>query len=156
MRTFNSVGKRAPKLYGHGLVTGREQFSADISLPHMLNGRILRSLHPHARIVSIDTSRAERAGAVCVTYKDVPQTKFNPRLVSTPETTYKDWSVLSGEPVYFGEPIAAVAAETEEEAQRALDLIKVEYEVLGAVFDAFESIDPEALLCTRRFSLTRS
>jgi len=144
MKTFNSVGKSAPRLYGHGLVTGTEQFSADISLPHMLHGRILRSPHPHARITSIDTSEAERAGAVCISHKDVPQVKFNPRLVSTPETTYKDWTVLSGEPVYFGEPLAAVAAETEEKAQKALELIKVDYEVLGAVFDASVAIDPKS------------
>jgi len=90
LRAFNFVGKRTPRLYGNGFVTGKEYFSADISLPHMLYGRILRSPHPHARVVRIDTSEAERVGAVCITHKDVPQVKFNPRLVSTPETTYKD------------------------------------------------------------------
>lgn len=144
MRNFNFVGKRTSRLYSQGLVIGREQFSADISLPHMLHGRILRSPYPHARIVNIDTSEAEKAGAVCITYKDAPQVKFNPRLISTPETTYKDWMVLSGEPTYFGEPIAAVAAETEEKAQKALELIKVDYEVLGAVFDASVAIDPKS------------
>ena len=142
--SFNFVGKRTPRLYSQGLVTGREQFSADISLPHMLHGRILRSPHAHARITKVDTSEAEKVGAVCITCRDVPQNKFNPRLISTPETTYKDWTVLSGEPVYYGEPIAAVAAETEEKAQKALELIKVDYEVLGAVFDASLSIDPKS------------
>jgi xanthine dehydrogenase molybdenum-binding subunit len=142
MNAFNSIGKRTPKLYGEAQVTGREQFSSDISVPHMLHARILRSLHSHAKVISIDTAAAESAGTVCITFKDVPQVKFNPRLVSTPETTYKDWTVLTGEPVYFGEPIAAVAAETEEEAQRALELIKVEYEVLEAVFEASEAVKP--------------
>jgi xanthine dehydrogenase molybdenum-binding subunit len=90
----------------------------------------------------MDTSAAESAGTVCITFKDAPKVKFNLRLVSTPETTYKDWTVLSGEPVYFGEPIAAVAAETEEEAQRALELIRVEYEVLDSVLDASEAVKP--------------
>ncbi|HMK83288.1 MAG TPA: molybdopterin cofactor-binding domain-containing protein, partial [Candidatus Bathyarchaeia archaeon] len=142
MKTLNSIGKRTPKVDGQSLVTGREQFSADISLPHLLNARILRSPHPHAKVISIDASAAERAGAVCITFKDVPRAKFNLRLVSTPETTYKDWTVLSGEPVYFGEAIAAVAAETEEDAQRALELIKVEYDALDAVLDASEAVRP--------------
>lgn len=153
MKTFNVIGKKTPRLFSQGLVTGREQFSGDISLPHMLHGRILRSPYAHARVLSIDTSEAEKAGGVCITFKDVPQVRFNPRLISTPETTYKDWVVLSGEPVYLGEPVAAVAADSEEAAQRALELIKVNYEVLGAVFDASVAIHTKSPAVHQRILL---
>ena len=155
MKPLSTVGKRTPRLFSEGIVTGKEEFSADISLPHMLQGRILRSPHAHARIINIDTSDAEKAGAICITYKDAPQVKFNPRLVSTRETTYKDWMVLSGEPVYCGEPIAAVAAETEEKAQKALGLIKVDYELLGAVFDAPSAVAPKSPLVHRKILLDK-
>jgi len=155
MKGLNTVGKKTPRLFSEGVVTGKEEFSADISLPHMLYGRILRSPHAHAKIINIDTSEAEKAGAVCITYKDAPPVKFNPRLVSTRETTYKDWTVLSGEPGYCGEPIAAVAAETEEKAQKALGLIKVDYELLGAVFDAPSAVAPKSPLVHRKILLDK-
>ena len=155
MKSFSFVGKRVPRLFSQGLVTGAEQFSADVSFPHMLHGRILRSPHAHSRIIRIDTSEAEKNGAITATYRDVPQNKFNPRLVSTPETTYKDWTVLTDEPVFLGEPIAAVAAETEQEAQKALELIKVEYDVLGSVFDAFTSLDPKSSAVHKRILLDK-
>jgi len=62
--------------------------------------------------------------------------------VSTPEATYKDWQVLTNKPLFFGEPIAAVAAESEEEAQRAIEAIKVDFELLEPSFDAIESMKP--------------
>ncbi|MFQ6053681.1 MAG: xanthine dehydrogenase family protein molybdopterin-binding subunit, partial [Candidatus Bathyarchaeia archaeon] len=77
-----------------------------------------------------------------ITFKEIPKVKYCPRLVSTPEATYKDWHVLTGRPLYVGEPVAAVAAESEEEAQRALEAVKVEYEVREAMFDALESMRP--------------
>mgnify|MGYP001057154772 CR=1 FL=1 len=117
-------------------------YASDISLPHMLHARVLKSPHPRARVRSIDVSGAEAMGAVAVTFEETPNVRFCPRLVSTPEATYKDWLVLTGEPLYVGEPIAAVAAETEEEAQRALEAIEVEFDVGEASFDALDSMKP--------------
>ncbi len=108
----------------------------------MLHARVLKSRYPHARVKSIDVSRAEEIGAFVVTFEDVPDVTFCPRLVSTPEVTYKDWKVMSGKPSYLGEAIAAVAAESEEDAQRALEEIKVEYETLSATYDALDSMEP--------------
>jgi len=67
MKNYSFVGKRVPRLFSQGLVVGAEQFSADVSLPHMLHGRILRSPHAHARIARIDTSEAEKTGAITMT-----------------------------------------------------------------------------------------
>ena len=68
---------------------------ADVSLPGMLHGKILRSPHPHARIKRVDFSRATQMGACVLSYDDVPDTIFNLRQVSIPRSTYKDWQVLS-------------------------------------------------------------
>jgi xanthine dehydrogenase molybdenum-binding subunit len=106
----------------------------------MLHARVLKSPHPHARVKSIDVSGAERLGATVITFRDVPDLRYCPRLVSTPEATYKDWRVLTGKPLYVGDPIAAVAAESEELAQSALETIEVDFEVLEPSFDPLESM----------------
>lgn len=139
---FRVIGKKTVRKDGIAKVTGYEKFASDIYLPNMLYARVLKSPYAHARVKFIDTSEAEKMGAVVITFKDVPNVKFNPRLVSVREATYKDWRVLTDKPLFVGEPIAAVAAETEELAQRALEAIKVEYEVLEPSFDPFESMKP--------------
>ena len=138
---FRILGKKTPRKDGIAKVTGQEKFASDIDMPNILHARILKSPHPHARVKSIDVSAAEDMGAYTITFNEIPDVKYCPRLVSVPESTYKDWRVLSGKPVYVGEPVAAVAAETEEEAQRALEAVKVEYETLDACFDVFESME---------------
>jgi len=117
-------------------------YSSDLSLPNMLYARVLKSPYPHARVKSIDASAAEEMGAFTLTPDEVPDVIFCPRLVSTPPSTYKDWKVLADKARFVGELIGAVAAESEEEAQAALETIKVEYEPLRAVFDALESMKP--------------
>ena len=102
----------------------------------MLYGRVLKSPHAHAHVKSIDISKAEKMGAVTITPDEIPDVTYCPRLVSVPEATYKDWKVLADKPHYVGEAIGAVAAESEEDAQKALEAIEVEYDVLGASFDA--------------------
>jgi len=140
-RTFNILGKKTIRKDGISQVTGQEKYASDIILPNMLHARMLKSPYPHARVKSIDISEAEGMGAITLTPDEIPDVKYCPRLVSIPEVTYKDWKVLSSKPVYVGEPIAAVAAETEEEAQRALEAVRVEYEPLEAAFDAFDSMN---------------
>ncbi|MBC8497907.1 xanthine dehydrogenase family protein molybdopterin-binding subunit, partial [Candidatus Bathyarchaeota archaeon] len=115
-----------------------------MSFPNMLYGRVLKSPHAHARIKAMDVSGAEAMGAVTLTPEEVPDVTYCPRLVSIPSATYKDWKVLTDKPHYVGEAIGAVAAESEEEAQKALEAIEVDYEVLGASFDALESMKPGA------------
>ncbi len=133
------IGKKTPRKDGVAKVTGKALYAYDINLPGMLYGRILKSPYPHARVKSIDTSEAEKLGAVVITFKDVPKKKFNIRLVSVDRVNYKDWEVLTDHPKYVGEYVAAVAAETEELAQKALEAIKVEWEVLPHVLDPFEA-----------------
>ena len=124
------VGQRIPKLDAADKVTGRLRYVADVRLPGMLHGKLLRSPYPHARIRKIDTSAAERLPGVMavITGRDMPQKRFG-HLV-------KDITFLPLDKVrYIGEPVAAVAAVDEETAERALDLIDVEYEELPAIFE---------------------
>ncbi|MEM4637003.1 MAG: molybdopterin cofactor-binding domain-containing protein [Nitrososphaerota archaeon] len=137
----NFIGVKTPRKDALAKVTGREKYAYDIYLPGMLYARVLKSPYPHVRVKKIDVSRAVEMGAIVITFKDVPDVMFNPRLISTPDTTYKDWRVLTDNPRYIGEPIAAVAAESEELAQRALESIEVEYEVLEPVLDPIEAME---------------
>jgi len=137
---FHAIGKKSIRKDGLAKVTGQEIYASDVVLPRMLHARILRSPSPHAKVKRIDTSVAERVGAVCITFKDVPKVKYCERLVNIPRATYKDRYVLTDHPLHVGEAVAAVAAETEELAEKALSLIQVEYERCPAVLDAFESM----------------
>ena len=137
---FRYIGKRTPRKDGVAKVTGQMRYAYDIYLPGMLYGRILKSPYPHARIKSIDVSEAEKMGAVVITFKDVPKKKFNIRLVSADRVNYKDWEVLTDHPKYVGDYVAAVAAETEELAQKAVEAIKIEWEVFEPLLDPFESM----------------
>jgi xanthine dehydrogenase molybdenum-binding subunit len=139
---YHAVGKIYERKDGIGKVTGQEVFASDVVLPRMLHGRVLRSPYPHARVKSIDTSTAEKMGAVCIAFKDIPKLKYCERLVNIDRVTCKDRNVLTTHPLHVGEAIAAVAAETEELAEKALTAIRVEYERLPALFDAFEAMKP--------------
>jgi xanthine dehydrogenase molybdenum-binding subunit len=139
---FYAIGKPAIRKDGIAKVTGQEVYVSDVVLPRMLYGRILRSPYPHARVKNIDISAAEKMGAVCITFKDVPKIKYCERLVNIPGVTCKDRHVLTDHPLHVGEAIAAVAAETEELAEKALSLIRVDYERCPSVFDPFEAMRP--------------
>ncbi len=139
---FTYIGRRTPRKDGVMKAKGLLKYAYDIYLPGMLYGRILKSPYPHARVKKIDVSEAEKLGAVVITFKDVPRKKFNIRLVSVDEVNYKDWEILTDHPKFVGEYVAAVAAETEELAQKALEAIKVEWEVLEPLLNPMESIEP--------------
>jgi xanthine dehydrogenase molybdenum-binding subunit len=139
---YHAVGKVSERKDGIAKVTGQEIYASDVVLPRMLYGRILRSSFPHARVKIIDTKAAEKMGAVCITFKDTPKLRYCERLVNIPRATYKDRRVLTDHPLHVGEAIAAVAAETEALAERALSLIRVEYEKLPVLLDAFEAMQP--------------
>ncbi len=147
------LGKDYPRKEDIARVTGKELYPSDISLPGMLTGKILRSPYPHARIKRIDFKRAEAMGAVCISYKDVPDTYFNQRLVSVPKATYKDWQILSDKVRQVGDPYAVVAAETEELASRAARAVEVEWEVLPSYLSPEESLKAEGELIHDRVYL---
>jgi xanthine dehydrogenase molybdenum-binding subunit len=151
-RPFSSVGKRLPDITGLAKVTGRATFISDLSLPGMLIGKILHSPHAHARIVSIDASAAETLPGVeaVVTHHDAPSTQYTGTLMNLQSYGgievwgVYDTRVLEDKVRYVGDAVAAVAAVDELTADRALELIRVEYEVLPAVFDEAEARAPGA------------
>jgi CO/xanthine dehydrogenase Mo-binding subunit len=133
------VGTRLPRLEIAGKVTGRAVYTDDMTLPHMLHGAVLGSPHPHARIRSCDVSaaRALPGVAAVITGADLPQVLFG--------TMIKDETVLAIDKVRcVGEPVAAVAAVDRRTAQRALELIGVEYEELPSVLDPLDALKPDA------------
>ncbi|MCK9423405.1 MAG: molybdopterin-dependent oxidoreductase [Bacteroidales bacterium] len=135
------VGKRLPKIDAADKATGRALYTDDITLPNMIYGKLLLSSVPHARILSIDTSRAKVLPGVKVvlTGADVPDVRWG-----TSPPRY-DETILAKDKVRFvGDVVAAVAAIDEETCYRALDLIKVEYEELQAVFDPMEAMKDDA------------
>ncbi len=138
------VGKSWRRKDGPDKVTGRAVYTQDVRLPGTLVGRILRSPHPHARIVRIDTARARALPGVkgVITAADTLGIKHG--FVETPRYP-PDQEVLASERVvHVGQEVAAVAALDELTAQRALELIEVDYEPLPAVFDPERAMRPGA------------
>ena len=155
LRPMNTVGHNVPRIDSYERVTGRATYTRDVRLPGMLYARVLRSPHPHARIRSIDTSKAEALPGV--------------RAVITHEThevLYGSGSIAGGRqysdaakditthvrymfdnPVRFvGQPLAAVAAVDRHVAEEAIQLIEVDYEELPFVLDPEEALEPGAPL----------
>ena len=143
----NYVGQNIPRNDGWDKVTGNGMFTHDIKVPGMLYAAVLRSPYAHARIVSIDTSEAEALPGVyaVASYKNTTRKFFS---TSAAMVT----TVPGAEPVldqqifpeivrYIGDEVAAVAAKTEKIALEALELIKVEYEILDAVYDPIEAMN---------------
>lgn len=130
-REFKIVGTRVPRPDGIDKVTGKALYGADISAPGMLIGRILRSPHAHARILSIDTTAAVALNGVKAVVTSVD--------FATPADDYyadiRDNCLARGKVLYDGHAVAAVAATSKSVAKQALRLIKVEYEILPHVTD---------------------
>ncbi|MEE2760595.1 MAG: xanthine dehydrogenase family protein molybdopterin-binding subunit [Pseudomonadota bacterium] len=146
---FNWVGKRNPRPDGVEKVTGRAKYGADLYLPGMLVGKILRSPHAHARIKSIDTSAAKILPGVkaVVTSDDFPDIPFHEGPHGPMVSDFRDfsWNMMAFDKVlYDGHPVAAVAATSESAAREALKLVKVDYEVLPHVIDPVEAMLPDA------------
>src|SRR6058998_3634529 len=133
---FRVVGKALRKIDATAKVTGATIFADDLFFPRMLYAKLLRSPHPHAKIVKIDTTKAARLPGVkaVLTGKDLP-IPFGILPVS------QDEHALAPDKVRFvGDPVAAVAAVSEETASAALDLIDVTYEPLRPVTDATDAV----------------
>ncbi len=130
------IGRALRKVDAVAKVTGQTRFADDLALPRMLYAKLLRSPHPHARVLRVDTTKAEALeGVVAVlTGKDLP-TPFGILPVS------QDEHALAVDRVRFvGDPVAAAAALTEDIATAALDLIAVEYQPLDAIASAEEAV----------------
>ncbi len=140
-RTFRSIGTRPVRPDGVDKVTGRARFGADAALPGMLVGKVLRSPHAHARIVSIDTSAAESAPGVKAV---VTRADFDSADVSG-DMSHVLENVMAGErALYDGHAVAAVAAASESAARDALRLIRVEYEIRPHVIDVDAAMSSDA------------
>jgi|RhiMetdeSRZDD1v2_1073273.scaffolds.fasta_scaffold41950_4 CO/xanthine dehydrogenase Mo-binding subunit len=138
---YNAVGRALGRVEGPAKVSGQATYAADIRLPGMVWGKALRSPLPHARLVRVDTSAAERLPGVLavLTARDLPDVLIGRRVYDMP--------VLARERVRFiGEKVAVVAAVDPDVAEEALTRIEVEYEELPAVFDAEEAMRPDAPL----------
>jgi xanthine dehydrogenase molybdenum-binding subunit len=143
MPEYSVVGQRLPRSDARDKVTGRAVFSADVNLPGMLYGGVLRSPYAHARIRRLDVSRARALEGVMaiVTAADVPGQK------NEYELGFLRVAVLAREKAIFaGHPVAAVAAVNPNIAEEALGLIEVDYEELPPVIDALEAMKPGAPL----------
>jgi CO/xanthine dehydrogenase Mo-binding subunit len=148
-QTFKSIGTSPIRPDGVPKVTGMAQYGADYSLPGMLWAKILRSPHAHARIRSINTSKAEALPGVkaVLTSADLPAQPFD--YIGPERVAVNYWhmtrNILAREKaLYEGHAIAAVAATTAAIAAEAIALIEVDYEVLPHVIDVDEAMHPDA------------
>src|SRR6266699_5465991 len=136
---FSIIGKPIAMVDAAGKTTGAGKYTDDLSLPGMLVGKILHSPYPHARIKKIDTSRAEKLdGVVAVVIGQDAPTPYGILPVG-----HDEHALALDKVRYVGDNLACVAAVSEDIAEKALELIDVEYEVLPAYFDPEESMKAE-------------
>ena len=145
------IGQRTIRPDGMDKVTGRAQFAADTTMPGMIWGKVLRSPHPHARIKSIDTSKAEKLPGVkaVVTAKDIVDFTIEKGAVmlGIQDMRWMCRNVMARDKALFpGHPVAAVAATTEAIAAEACSLIEVDYEVLPWSIEIDDAIKPDAAI----------
>ncbi len=138
-KEFSVVGKRIPRIDAYERVTGQAQYTGDIQLPGMLYARVLRSSVPHAKIVGIDTSKAEKLpGVKAIIHHENAKVPW-----SSGGLTHQRF--IFNNPVrYVGDAVAAVAATDRHIAEEALKLIEVKYEKIPHVLDANEALKPDA------------
>jgi CO/xanthine dehydrogenase Mo-binding subunit len=140
---FDVIRKPVPRLHGYGVVTNQGHYSEHMRMVGMLYTRTLRSPHPHAKVQSVDTKKAEAfPGVVAVLHRrNLPEMYRDVKLGSGPPDRF-----LFSEEVYeVGAPIAVVAAESEHIADQAVSLIEVQYDVLPPVLDMMEGTQPSTL-----------
>ena len=142
------IGERTIRPDGADKVTGRAAFAADTNMPGMIWGKVLRSPHPHARIKSIDTSKAEALPGVkaVVTARDIVDFPIDKSvMLGIQDMRWMCRNVMAREKALFpGHPVAAVAATSQTIAAEALKLIKVDYEVLPWAIDVEDAMKPGA------------
>ena len=157
-KEYKVVGTRPIRPDGAEKVTGRARYGADVQLPGMLYGKILRSPHSHARILSIDTRHAEELPGVHAVITSTALSQPSSRLVDLAEGVLHNMrflsnNIMAGDKVlYKGHAIAAVAATSPHIAEEALALIQVEYDVLPPVLSAEDAIKEGAPLLHERLA----
>ena len=157
-KEYSVVGTRPVRHDGADKVTGRARYGADINLPGMLYGKVLRSPHAHARIKSIDTSRALAFPGVkaVVTSDEMAQPSGN--IADLAEGSLANARFMSNnilardKTLYKGHAVAAVAAVNPHVAEQALGLIDVEYEVLPPILDVMDAVKDDAPLVHERLA----
>lgn len=144
--TYQTVGKPEKKVDAIKLVQGKPAFTADIDMRGMLYARVLRSPHAHARIRHIDASKARELNGVAavLTWQDIPRVVYSTAGQSDPIPGPLDSFSLDNKVRFVGDRVAMVAAETPEIAEKALELIEVDYEILPAILDSRQSMDEYA------------
>ncbi len=140
------VGQRVTRVDALDKTTGSARYTADINLPGLLHAKIKRSPHANARVISIDTSLAELLPGVkaVLTCFSVPRKLHAGQPEPRASSLVPDQYILTDTPCFRGDGVAVVAAVSEDVADEALDLIRVEYEVLPAVFDPEQALLPNA------------
>ena len=136
------VGVESKRLLGEDIVTGKAMYTGDFKLPGMQYGKILRSPHPHAKIVSIDHSKADDLKGVTkvITWEDIDRNVY----ITNGFTPERHHHIMDQTVRYIGDAVALVVAETEQIATDALDLIDVKYELLKPVFTIDEALADDA------------
>jgi len=145
-KKFQVVAKSKHKLDGIGLVCGIQKYVMDLDLQNPVYVKIMTSPHAHARIKKIDTAEAFKIpGVVAIyTWKDVPRIPHTTAGQGFPEPSPYDTFILDNKVRFVGDRVAIIAADTPEAAQEACRRIKVEYDILPAVFDPEKARDPGA------------
>lgn len=142
----NIVGKRQEKKEAYLKATGKLQYTGDMYVPNMLHCKILRSPYANAIVEEVDLSEAWKVNGVVdiITYDDVPKKYSMHQFLHLPENMYYDSYLLEKHVRYVGDRVAAVAAETEEAAEEAVDKIKVKYKVLPAAITVEDALAENA------------
>ena len=144
--TYTRIGKPDVKIDAIKLAQGKSAFTADVDIKDMLIAKILHSPYAHARIINIDVSKARELPGVAavLTWKDIPRVAYSTAGQSDPIPGPLDTFSLDNKVRFVGDRVAIVAAETEEIANEALKLIKVDYEPLPVLLDPAKAMQPDA------------
>lgn len=138
MTEYRHIGKKSERMAGRDFLTGKAVYARDMRKPRMLYAKVLRSPYAYAKITSIDTIEAENLEGVkaVLTYKNTPDWKLG--------MPFQHKRFLEDTVRFVGDAVAAVAAESEDIAEEALDLIKVEYEVMEPVLTIRDALSENA------------
>lgn len=145
---MKNVNKKIPSIDGIGLIKGRPAYTDDLAEPNSLIVKILRSPHPFAKIIEIDSSEAMKLPGVelVLTHKDFTRKPFTRAGQGYPEPSPHDKFVLDEYVRHIGDEVLAVAAINNEICEKALELIKVEYEIIEPILDFEKAIDNDSII----------
>ena len=145
---YKLIGKPVPKKDAGRLLLGKPVYMDDLTPRDALVVKLLRSPHPNAMVEDIDTSAAKRVPGVVdiYTWQDVPATRFAIAGQTYPEPSPYDRLILDRHVRFPGDPVAIIAAEDERAAQKAMKLIRVQYQVLDALLDFRTALDNPVLV----------